>query len=223
VSGENVIKVPESVDDESATLAEPLSCAINAQQLAGLGSGDKVLIIGGGPLGALHAALAKAIGAADVAVVERSELRLSLLGKIEGLTVIDGVHEDVSQVVSERTSGLGADVVIVCAPTRQAQEDSLQYARKGGAISFFASLPKGDADITLDSRAIHYGELRILGASDSRPEHVRRAIELMAGGKIDLRGIVTHRVSLDDIHEGLELMKSQQSLKVIVYPSRRLL
>jgi len=218
VSGGNVIKVPDSVDDEYAALAEPLSCAINAQELAGVGSGDKVLIIGGGPLGALHAALAKAIGAADVAVVERSELRLSLLRKIEGLTVIDGVHEDVSQVVSERTSGLGADVVIVCAPTRQAQEDSLQYARKGGAISLFASLPKGEADITLDSRAIHYGELRVVGASDSRPEHVRRAIELMAGGKIDLRGIVTHRVSLEDIHQGLELMKNTQSLKVMVYP-----
>jgi L-iditol 2-dehydrogenase len=222
LAGGNVISVPDSVDDEFAALAEPLSCAINAQELVGLKSGDRVLIVGGGPLGALHAVLAKAIGAADVMIVQRSEPRLSLLRKIEGLTVINGANEDVSRVVSERTSGLGADVVIVCAPSRQAQEDSLQYARKGGAISLFASLPKGDADITLDSRAIHYGELRIVGASDSRPEHVKKAIELMASGKLDLRAIVTHRVSLDDIHEGLELMKNKQSLKVMVYPFGRL-
>ncbi|MCL5104775.1 MAG: alcohol dehydrogenase catalytic domain-containing protein [Armatimonadetes bacterium] len=218
ISGGNAVKVPDCVDEESAALAEPLSCAINAHQLAGVKAGDRVLILGGGPLGALHAALAKATGVADVMLVELSEPRLSMLRKIDGVTVIDGEHENVSQVVIERTSGLGADVVIVCAPSKEAQEGSLQFARKGGSISFFASLPKGGSDITIDSRTIHYNELRIVGASDSRPEHVKRAIELMAEGKIDLRGIVTHRVSLDNIHEGLELMKSRQSLKVMVYP-----
>jgi NADPH:quinone reductase-like Zn-dependent oxidoreductase len=154
--------------NESAALAEPLSCAINAQELAGVRTGDRVLILGGGPLGALHAVLAKALGASEVMVVQRSEPRLSMLKSISGLTVIDGAREDVAQVVSEKTSGLGADVVIVCAPSKEAQEESLKFARKGGAISLFASLPKGEADITLDSRAIHYSELRIVGASDSR-------------------------------------------------------
>lgn len=218
IRGGNVIKAPDGVADEPAALAEPLSCAINAQELAGLKPGDRVLVIGGGPLGALHAVLAKALGAADVMVVQRSEPRLSLLRNIGGVTVIGGAREDVGQVVSERTDGLGADVVIVCAPSRQAQEDSLKYARKGGAVSLFASLPKGEADITLDSRAIHYGELRVVGASDSRPEHVRRAMELMAAGELELGPAITHRVSLAGIHEGLELMKNKQCLKVMVYP-----
>ncbi len=216
--GGNVIKVPDSVDDESAALAEPLSCAINAQELAGVKAQDKLLVIGGGPLGALHAVLAKALGAADVMVVQRSEPRLSMLRSIAGLTVIDGAREDVSKIVSERTRGMGADVVIVCAPSRKAQEESIQFARKGGAVSLFASLPKGDSDITFDSRTIHYNELRVVGASDSRPEHVKTAIGLMADGKIDLRAIVTHRVSLDDIQVGLELMKNKECLKVLVFP-----
>jgi L-iditol 2-dehydrogenase len=59
----NVIKVPDQVSDEEAALSEPLSCAINAQELAGVKKNDTVLIIGGGPLGALHAELAKANGA----------------------------------------------------------------------------------------------------------------------------------------------------------------
>lgn len=218
ISGGNVIGVSDSVDDESAALAEPLSCAINAQELAGVKAGDRVLVVGGGPLGAMHAVLAKALGAADVTVIQRSEPRLSMLRAIEGITVINGAGEDVSKVVSDRTQGLGADVVIVCAPSREAQEESLRYARKGGAVSLFASLPKGESDITLDSRAIHYGELKIVGASDSRPEHVEKAVEMMAQRRIDLREITTHRVSLDNLHEGLELMKSKQSLKVMVYP-----
>ena len=218
LAGRNVIKVPDAVPDDAAALSEPLSCAINAQELAGLHAGDRVLIVGGGPLGALHAEVAKALAAADVMIVQRSEPRLSLLRKLRGVRVIDGAAEDVAAVVKERTEGLGADVVIVCAPSREAQEGAIGLARKGGAISLFASLPKGASDITLDSRIIHYGELRVVGASDSRPEHVTRAVQMMAAGQIDWEHLITHRLPLAEIHAGLQLMKDKQSLKVLVYP-----
>ena len=141
-----------------------------------------------------------------------------MLRKLRGVRVIDSSRQDVGDVVRERTGGLGADVVIVCAPSREAQEQSIGYARKGGAVSLFASLPKDAAEITLDSRAIHYGELRICGASDSRPEHVSEALRLMSEGLIDAGAVITHRVPLSAIHEGLALMKAKQSLKVLVYP-----
>jgi len=218
LAGGNVIHVPDRVPDEAATLSEPLSCALNAQQLAGVQAGDHVVILGGGPLGALHAELAKALGASDVMVVQRSEPRLSLLRQLAQVRVIDGAQEDVAAVVRERTSGLGADVVIDCAPSREAHEQAIGLARKGGAISFFASLPKGASDITLDSRALHYSELRVVGASDSRPEHVARVVALMAEGKIDWEYLITHRLPLAEIHAGLALMQNKQSLKVLMYP-----
>ena len=96
LTGGNVIKVPDSVPDEAAALSEPLSCAINAQEIAGVKAGDAVLIVGGGPLGALHAELAKALGAKKVMIVERSESRLSILRRrLSAVLIIDGVHEDV--------------------------------------------------------------------------------------------------------------------------------
>jgi L-iditol 2-dehydrogenase len=207
-----------AVSDEAAALCEPLSCVINAQELAGVKAGDRVLILGGGPLGALHAEVAKALGASDVSIVQRSEPRLSLLRRLRGVRVIDGAGEDVQAVIREHTDGLGADVVIVCAPARDAQEEALRYARKGGAISLFASMPKGATGITLDSRAIHYGELRIVGASDSRPEHVARAVHLLEDGKLDVEPVITHRITLASLLDGIELMKRKQSLKVMVYP-----
>jgi L-iditol 2-dehydrogenase len=219
LAGGNVIKLPASVPDDAAALSEPLSCAINAQELAGVKPGDRVLIVGGGPLGALHAEVAKASGATDVMIVQRSEPRLSLLRKLRGVRVIDGAAEDVAAVVRERTGGLGADVVIVCAPSREAQERAIGLARKGGAVSLFASLPKGASDITLDSRIIHYGELRVVGASDSRPEHVTSAVRMMAEGLIDWERLITHRLPLAEIHAGLKLMQNRQSLKVLMYPS----
>ncbi len=218
IQGGNVIKVPDSVPDEAASLSEPMSCVINALDIAGLKAGDRILIIGGGPLGALHAEVAKALGATEVMIVQRSEPRLSMLRNLPDVTVIDGANQDVMSIVKERADGLGADVVSVCAPSQEAQEGGMHYARMGGAVSLFASLPTGASDITLDSRVIHYGELRITGASDSRPEHVSKAVQLMAEGKINADPIITHRVSLEKIHDGLDLMKAKQSLKVLVYP-----
>lgn len=218
VCGGNVVKVPDSLGDEAAALSEPLSCAINAQTLAGVGQGDVVLIIGGGPLGALHAGAAKAMGAKEVIIVERSELRITLLQKLKGVIVLRDEAVNIRKVLDEKTGGSGADVVIVCAPSKEAQENAVGYARKGGRISLFASLPKGQSMIELDSRAIHYGELRIIGASDSRPEHVEKAVEFMSRGLIDTGAIITHRLGLDRFFDGINLMKEQKCLKVLIYP-----
>jgi len=218
IAGGNVIKVPDSVTDEAAALSEPLSCAINGQEIAGVKEGVSVLIFGGGPLGVIHAGLAAALGAKDVMVVEKSEKRLSLLSGFKDIFVIDSIKEDIETVVKGRTKGLGADVAIVCAPVREAHEQAVGCVRKGGAVSFFASIPKGMSDIKLDSRIIHYGELRITGVSDSRPEHVAKAVQLMEKGKLDMGAYITHRISLDDFHKGIGLMKSGDSLKILVYP-----
>jgi L-iditol 2-dehydrogenase len=143
---------------------------------------------------------------------------LSLLREIKDITVIDGVHENPLSIVRNLTDQIGADVVIVCAPTRRAHEDSLKYVRKGGTVSLFASLAKGSSEMTIDSRVLHYGEIRIVGSSDSRPEHVSKAVKLTSEKKVVLEPIITHRLSLENILEGLELMKNKQTLKVVVSP-----
>jgi len=217
IEGGNVVKVPDNVSDEAA-LCEPLSCAINSHEIVGLKKGDHVVIVGGGPLGAIHAELAKAEGAKEVIIVETCEARLELLKRLKGVILIDGSREDVLSVIKSRTNDMGADIVIVCAPAGNAMEQAVSLARKGGGISFFASLPKDKSEIRLDSRIIHYGELRIAGASDSRPEHVAKAVEMLAEGTIDYNAIITHRISLDKIHEGFELMRNRDSLKILVYP-----
>jgi L-iditol 2-dehydrogenase len=220
IKGGNVIKVPENIPDDFAALAEPVSCAINAQDLAGVNKGDTILIIGGGPLGAIHSKVAKINGASKIMISQRSEPRLSMLKKLRDIIVIDG-NQDIGKIVKKETNGLGVDVVIVCAPGKIPQEESVNYARKGGTISLFASLPKGSSEITFDSRVIHYSELRIIGASDSRPEHVQKAINLMAERKLDMNNIVTHKIKLTDFHRGLKFMQNKESLKVLIFPDDR--
>jgi len=218
IAGGNVIKVPNSGDIEKYAISEPLSCAINAQDIIRVGAGDSVVIVGGGPLGAIHAELAKANGAKNVIVVASSGARFELLRKLEGITLIDRKIEDVRERVLELTGGLGADAVIVCAPSKEAMEDSLNLARKGGRISYFASLPKGGSELRICNRIVHYNELVIAGCSDSRPEHVSTAVELIKSGKINCDAIITHRLSIDDFANGLKLMIDKESLKVLIYP-----
>ncbi|GFP35739.1 threonine 3-dehydrogenase, partial [Candidatus Hakubella thermalkaliphila] len=119
----NVLKVPDGLSDEAAALSEPLGCAINAQLIAKVGLGQTVLIVGAGPLGCLHAELARASGALKVYLTQRSEPRLSLARKLAVDAVIDASAHDPVSEVRRLTQGQGADVVIVTAPNPKAQEE----------------------------------------------------------------------------------------------------
>ena len=210
----NVVKVPPDLGDLAA-LAEPLSCAINAQILAGVQPGDTVVVAGCGPLGAIHAQLARANGTAQIIITERAPTRLQLAQTLNVDAVIDASSSDVIAEVMKLTADRGADVVIVTAPSKAAQEQALSLARKGGMINLFASLPRGASDLTLDARLIHYRELFLSGASDSTPQHVHTAVDLLARGLIDEK-VVTHTLPLDQFMQGLDLMQQMQSFKVLL-------
>lgn len=216
VAGGNVVKVPESLGDLAA-LAEPLSCALNAQKLAGVKPGDTVVVIGFGPLGALHAQLARAHGAARVIVTARSGTRLALAHTFNLDAVINVAATDAVEEVMRLTDGLGADVIIATAPEISAQEQAFRMARKGGMVNLFAGLPQGNSELKIDSRLIHYREIFVSGASDSTPAHVATAVDLLARGLISER-IITHRLPLDRFAEGLEIMEAKSGLKVLIKP-----
>jgi len=217
VRGGNLVLANNDCADEVIAVSEPLSCAINAQNIIQVGENDTVVIVGGGPLGAIHAELAKSRGA-QVLLADISQSRLELLTRLEQITLVDSSKQDLLETVKARTNGLGADKVIVCAPAAAAMEQSLSLARKGGWVSFFASLPKGSSELRLDSRLIHYNELRVAGSSDSRPEHVEEAVRVLRQGKFNTDAILTHRVSLEDFMEGIQYMEDRVCLKVAVFP-----
>lgn len=216
--GGNTIRVPENLPDDGACLAEPLSCAVNAQQLARVGAGQTVVIVGGGPLGALNAELAKANGATKVYVTQRSKTRQELLTNLDIDGVIDASGTDPADEVKRVTNGRGADVVIVTAPNREAQESALAMAKKGGMVNLFSGLSRDDAMITINSRLVHYNEISITGGSDSTPRHVQIAVNLLASGRIQWEKIVTHRFPLSAFPEAMQVMLDRAGLKVVIKP-----
>lgn len=216
----HALKVPEAVSDEAGCLAEPLSCAVNAQEIAGVSLGETVVIVGAGPLGCMHAELARARGASRVIITQRSRRRQELARGFSVDEVVDASAGDQVERVREVTGGMGADVVIVTAPDPEIQGRALEMARKDGVVSLFAGLPSDVAQITVNSRLIHYGQVRLVGASDSTPRHVSLALGLLESGRISTEKLITHRLPLDDILTGYDLMRSGQALKVLIYPLR---
>ena len=216
VSGGNVIKVPASLA-EMAALAEPVSCAINAQILAGVKLGDTVVVVGFGPLGATHTQVARAMGATRVIATQRSAGRLKLAEQFDLDEIIDASGVDPVEEVMRLTGGVGADVVVVSAPAAAAQEQAFGMARKGGMINLFASLPKGASELKLDARMIHYRELFVSGASDSSPYHVELAVKMLDKQLISPK-IITHKLPIDKFMDGLMLMKDRTGLKVLIIP-----
>jgi L-iditol 2-dehydrogenase len=210
--------LPDNLSFEEATLAEPLACAINGQELLNVGMGDTVVVIGGGPLGCMHAELAKLRGARKVVMAEIQKQRLELAEQFNIDAFINGVEEDVRKRVFDETEGFGASVVIVAAPSAQAQAQALTLAAKQGRISFFGGLPKQHPTVTLDANLLHYRELSIAGAYGSKPRHNRLALDLLAAGKLRASSLISMVVPLEGIKEGIEAIEKGRVLKVVVRP-----
>ena len=90
--------------------------------------------------------------------------------------------------------------------------------RKRGTVCLFASLPAEDCMLEINSRIIHYGEIRLVGTSDSTGEHVAKAVEMIAGGSLPADKLATHILGLDEILGAFELMQSGKALRVVLKP-----
>jgi L-iditol 2-dehydrogenase len=216
---EGLTRIPEQLSYAEASLAEPLACVLNGQELARVGTGDTVVVIGSGPIGCLHVRLARARGAATIILVDLNAERLAAAAALvhPDLTVVTDAQDPVAAVL-EFTEGRGADVVITAAASGAAQEQGLQMLARRGRLSLFGGLPKDAPTITVDSNLVHYRELTIVGVNGSTPVQNKQALELIASGAVPVADLITHRLPLDQVLEGIEIVARGEAIKVTVEP-----
>ena len=214
----HMIKTPPDLAAEHAALAEPVSCAVNSLGQCDLEPGDTVLVLGAGPMGLMNACVAQSLGAGKIILSEVNDARLAQAEGFGFDVLINPAESNLADCVMAETDGLGADIAIVAAPAAAPQEQAVNLVRKRGTVVLFASLPKDNSTITVDSRPIHYGELRVVGTSDSAPWHVEKAVELIATGQVPADKLATHTLPLDQVHRAFELMESGESLRVVLQP-----
>jgi L-iditol 2-dehydrogenase len=212
-------RIPEGVGFPEASVAEPLACVINGQELARVAKGDDVVVLGAGPIGCLHVRLARANGAARVVLVDLNQARLEQAAELArpDAAIWSGDQDPVAAVMAF-TGGRGVDVAITAAASGAAQEQALQMVARRGRLSLFGGLPKDRPTITLDSNLVHYRELTLVGANGSSPEHNARALDHIATGVVPVADLITHRLPLDDVLDGLQIVADGEAIKVTIEP-----
>ena len=216
---DGVTRIPENLSFAEASLTEPLACVLNGQELARVGAGDTVVVIGSGPIGCLHVRLARARGAATIILIDLNAERLAAAAALvhPDLTVATDAQDPVATVL-DVTGGRGADVVITAAASGSAQEQGLKMLARRGRLSLFGGLPKEASTITVDANLVHYRELTIVGVNGSTPAQNKQALELIASGAVPVADLITHRLPLDQVLEGIEIVARGEAIKVTIEP-----
>ncbi len=185
----NVFPVPDHVSDAAAALVEPLACVYNAFEKARPGPGDTVLIIGAGPIGLMHAKMARMAGASRVIVNDVNADRLAITREIDPAFLT--VQGDPGAELARLTGGAGADVIITACPVAAMQTRAVELAAVNGPIVFFGGLPKGASVVPLDTNIIHYRQLLVTGTTRQSLRHFQQTLDLISGGVIRIEDLIT--------------------------------
>ena len=136
----NVIKLPEHVSFTAGALIEPLACCIRGLKNAGTGFNDTVLIVGAGPIGLMHMQLSRIAGAKQVIVSEPNEMRRQVALELGADKVVDPTKENLEQIISDATGGMGADVIIMAIGVPALVNSTLKLCKKGGTVNLLPDL-----------------------------------------------------------------------------------
>jgi L-iditol 2-dehydrogenase len=210
-----VHRIPPGLSFVDATLAEPCSSVLAAQTAAGTGANVTVVVLGAGPIGCLHVAVAKWRGS-RVIVSEPAEMRRGLAVLFSPDANLDPSTGDVVGRVRELTSGRGADVVICANPIAETQTQAVEMVRKGGRVVLFGGLPRTSPMVAFDANRIHYGEIEVVGAFSYHPKFHAMALDLIAQGAIPAGLFVTHTCGLEQISDAFTTAAAGECLKVVV-------
>jgi L-iditol 2-dehydrogenase len=213
--------MPSDVPFEEAVFLEPLACCVNAQRFLGIGVGDSVVVIGAGATGCLHAMLARLEPIRQLIVVNASSegrLEMARRAGTQADVFFSAARENPVETIMAVTYGRGADVVIVAAPSPEAQEQGVRMAARRGRVSLFAGLPTGARPVVFDTNAIHYREISVFGAFSSSLEDFLSARSLLSSRRLKLAPLITHRFPLAEIVTALEAARAGEALKAVTYP-----
>ncbi|MGI8606850.1 MAG: alcohol dehydrogenase catalytic domain-containing protein [Gaiellaceae bacterium] len=220
VALKNVYALPDGLDPVHGTFADPLSDAICGHKDLEIGPGDRVVVIGAGPVGTAHVALALAAGAKLVYLLETEASRLELARSVVGddrVHYVDTSDLDPVAFVRDETED-GVERVIVACSNAHAQEQALEMAASRGRVLFFGGLPKGTTTIAFPSNVLHYREVAVLGSCASRRVDQRRALEMLAENTANIRDVVTDVVPLEETPAAFPRLRRGEALKIVVTP-----
>jgi (R,R)-butanediol dehydrogenase/meso-butanediol dehydrogenase/diacetyl reductase len=211
VRAELLVAVPAGVSLEQAALVEPVAVAVHDVRRSELTAGDRVVVLGGGPIGALIGLVARAAGA-EVLLSEPDPGRRSVVAAL-GLNACDPTATDLAARIENWTEGAGADVVFEVSGAAPAVLTATSLARVRGTVVIVAIHSK---PVPVDLQRVFWRELRVLGARVYERRDFERATELLAGDVLPAGGLITEIVDLEHITDAFRTLESGAAMKVLV-------
>ena len=216
---ENMLEVPHSVDDGSAALVEPLACVLRGIHEMEVRTGDTAVVIGCGPIGLKYVRMLSRRGLRVIALARRAApLELARrLGASATINVTE-VPDLVAAVKDLTEDHRGPDAVVEAAGNPATWKQALAMVRRGGVVNFFSGLPAGQF-VEIEPAEIHYSEIKIISPFHHTPRFIREALEAIRRGDILAHDFVTEEISLDELPQAFERMKSRSGeIKLAVRP-----
>lgn len=174
ITRKNLLRIQPATEFADAALVEPLACVVQGVRDSRLREGQRVLVLGAGPIGLMFVALAKELGC-SVAAAGRGEKRLAAAREL-GAGEIYMVEDSNDTLASFPANRAEYDVVIEAVGKPQTWEAAVRLVRKGGTVNFFGGCPAGTS-ISLDTGLIHYSNLTLLASFHHTPGSIREALD----------------------------------------------
>ncbi|MCR4431923.1 MAG: alcohol dehydrogenase catalytic domain-containing protein [Tepidanaerobacteraceae bacterium] len=211
-------KLPDNVSFEEGTIVTAAGTALYGMERIGwVQPGEIVAVIGPGPIGLMAVQLSKVFGASKVILIGTRNSRLSVGLKMGADVLINIKEEDLYKRINELTNGYGVDLAIEASGSTDGPEQAVKITRKSGRISFIG-IYKNMVKMDLN-RAVQYN-IQMAGGKAEGMWCIERILPLLAQGKIDVKPLITHKFSLDDINEAVKTFKERigGAIKVVVIP-----
>lgn len=213
-----IIKIPDTMSFEEASLIEPVSCCLKGVQRANLHTGDTVLVIGSGFIGLVFIQLAQLLGAGMVVGTDFIDFRLQKASQLGADYTINPGREDVFNRFMELNSGEGADVVIVTAGSIEAIEAGMRMAGKGSSVCLFG-VSSPEEYLPVSPHRLFSSEITLMGVDSSSEKDTHAAFKFLCGKKINSQELITHRFPLNEIGKAFQIVtEAKDSLKVVILP-----
>jgi len=207
--GSALWKIDPAVPRDDAALFEPLACVVGSVKRAPIQPGDNVAIIGAGPMGLLFALVYRSLGAGRVMMLDMAPYRLEFAREL-GMDAIDVTAGDAPAAVKALT-GLGADLVVDAVGNQLGQ--AVHLVRRGGQVVLFGLRPHDSPPV--NQYMITRYDLTVHGTFVGLHPFTQ-TIQLLESRRIQPSILVTHRLPLERLQDGVDLMRTQKAMKVLI-------
>src|SRR5215813_8934215 len=210
-------RLPDNLSFEQACMVTTAASPLWAIDLmGGYLAGETVLVQGPGPIGLLAVQLCKALGAERVILSGTRPERLQVGARLGADVLVNVREESLPRRVAEVTGGKGADSVLECAGGPTSMQEALESVKRGGRIGVVAWYA---GPVEMDMNLAVRSNVRIYAARGEGGMNSGRSLALMSAGKLDADVLITHRFSLDDVHEAFRTYVDRvgNALKVVMH------